>query len=49
MANALGAEIERRLAIDSAVVELQAELERCRLCGTPAIVELFAGYWLCRP
>jgi hypothetical protein len=28
MANALGAEIERRLAIDSAVAELQAELER---------------------
>ena len=49
MANALGAEIERRLAIASAVVELQADLERCRLCGAPAIVELFTGYWLCRP
>jgi hypothetical protein len=31
MANALGAEIERRRAIDSAAVELQAELERCGL------------------
>jgi ribosomal protein L37AE/L43A len=45
----VGTEIERRLAIDSAVVELQTDLERCGLCGAPAIVELFTGYWLCRP
>jgi ribosomal protein L37AE/L43A len=45
----VGAEIERWLAIDSAVAELQADLERCRLCGAPAIVKLFTGYWLCRP
>jgi hypothetical protein len=49
MANALGAEIERWLAIDSAVAELQADLERCRLCGAPALVELFTGYWLLQP
>ena len=49
MANALGAEIERQLVTDSAVVELQADLERCRLCGTQAIVELFTGYLLCHP
>ena len=37
------AEIEWRHVIQS------ADLERCRLCGAPATVELFTGYWLCRP
>ena len=23
--------------------------EQCRLCDAPATVELFTGYWLCRP
>ena len=49
VASALEAEIERRLAIDCAVVELQVDLERWRLCGAPVIVEPFTGYWLCHP
>jgi ribosomal protein S14 len=38
----VGADTQRCHAIHS------ADLERCRLCGAPAAVELFAGYWLCR-
>jgi hypothetical protein len=28
--------------------ELRVDLGRCRLCGAPATVELFAGHCLCR-
>jgi hypothetical protein len=44
-----GIEIERRLAIDSTTAETCAEVERCRICGAPATVELFTDYWLCQP
>ena len=43
------ARVTVRSASAPLVVELQADLERWRLCGAPAIVELFTGYWLCRP
>jgi hypothetical protein len=29
--------------------EMPADSEHCRLCGAWVTIELYGGYWLCRP